>query len=68
MLQDSASVEGALDSEIVAEIARKIAKLSLEAGGSRKFHIIWKFPDSINASSKDDRYPYYKLCSGHFWC
>ena len=63
VLQDSASVEGALDSEIVSATVRMVAKLSLEAGGSGKFENSWKPPYAIIASSKGDSYAYCKLCS-----
>ena len=56
VLQDSASVEGALDSKIVAAIVRKIAKLSSEAGGSGKFENSGRLPYAIVATTKGDRY------------
>ena len=43
VLQDSASVKGALDSKIVAATVRKIAKLSSEAGGSGNLKIVGDF-------------------------
>ena len=41
------SVEGALDSKIVAATIRKITKLSSEAGGSEKFENSWRLPYAI---------------------
>ena len=56
ILQDSASVEEALDSEIVAATVRKIAKLSLEAGRSEKFENSLELPHAIVVTSKGGRY------------
>ena len=54
VLQNSASVEGALYSKIVAATVRKIAKLSSEAGQSGKFENSWRLPYAIVATTKGD--------------
>ena len=56
ILQDSSSVDGALDSKIAAATVRKIAKLSSEAGGSEKFESSGRLPYAIVATTKSDRY------------
>ena len=48
VLQDSASLEGALDSKIVAATIRKLAKLSSEAGRLGKFENCWRLPNCVN--------------------
>ena len=54
VLQDSAPVEGALDSKIVAATVRKIAKLSSEIGGSGRFENSWRLPFAIAAITNGD--------------
>ena len=67
VLQDSAFMDVALDSETAAATVRKVAKLSSEAGGSGKCENCLKLPHAIVASSNMmSQICILQLCSSHF--